>query len=150
MVLSGLVTAWRLAGCPTSRSPSSENATIDGVVRAPSAFSMTFGVLPSITATQEFVVPRSMPMTLPIVFPLVAADRTARRVVQPGPDSPAPIPKNTRPAALGRLRRSYRRAVSTRKIGAEDLPALTRNQPIWHGPREGPAGGRWVSAIGRA
>jgi hypothetical protein len=36
-VFSGLVTAWRLAGWPTRRSPSSVNATIDGVVR-------TFGV----------------------------------------------------------------------------------------------------------
>src|SRR5215470_12928369 len=68
MVFSGLVTAWRLAGWPTSRSPSSVNATIEGVVRMPSAFSMTFGAEPSITATQELVVPRSMPMTLPIGF----------------------------------------------------------------------------------
>src|ERR1039458_6775484 len=70
MVLSGLVTAWRLAGWPTRRSPSSLKATIEGVVRMPSAFSMTFGVLPSMTATHELVVPRSMPMTLPMVFPL--------------------------------------------------------------------------------
>src|SRR5512141_2667144 len=70
MVRSGLVTAWRLAGWPTSRSPSSVNATIEGVVRMPSAFSMTFGVLPSMTATHELVVPRSMPMTLPMVLPL--------------------------------------------------------------------------------
>jgi hypothetical protein len=28
---------------------------------------MTFGVLPSITATHEFVVPRSIPMTLAMV-----------------------------------------------------------------------------------
>src|SRR5215467_6336186 len=68
MVRSGLVTAWRFAGWPTSRSPSSVKATIDGVVRIPSAFSITFGALPSITATQELVVPRSMPMTLPMVF----------------------------------------------------------------------------------
>src|SRR5690348_5976046 len=39
---------------------------MDGVVRSPSAFSITFAVLPSITATQELVVPRSMPMILPI------------------------------------------------------------------------------------
>src|SRR5665213_2937097 len=70
MVFSGLVTAWRLAGWPTRRSPSSVNATIEGVVRMPSAFSMTFGVLPSMTATHELVVPRSMPMTLPMVLPL--------------------------------------------------------------------------------
>src|SRR6476469_9234680 len=70
MVFSGLVTACRLAGCPTSRSPSSVKATIEGVVRMPSAFSITRGDLPSITATQELVVPRSMPMTLPMVYPL--------------------------------------------------------------------------------
>src|SRR6201747_996691 len=72
MVRSGLVTPWRLAGWPTRRSPSSVKATMEGVVRMPSAFSITFGVLPSITATHEFVVPRSMPMTLPMtLFPLV-------------------------------------------------------------------------------
>ena len=36
-VFSGLVTAWRFAAWPTRRSPDSVNATIDGVVRAPSA-----------------------------------------------------------------------------------------------------------------
>src|SRR5262249_6948216 len=76
MVRSGLVTAWRLAGCPTSRSPSSVKARIEGVVRMPSAFSITFGVLPSITATHELVVPRSIPMTLPMSrFLLSAAGR---------------------------------------------------------------------------
>src|SRR4029079_18184362 len=63
-VFSGLVTAWRLAGCPTRREPSSRMATTEGVVRAPSAFSITLGDLPSMIATQELVVPRSMPMIL--------------------------------------------------------------------------------------
>src|SRR6201996_4099518 len=40
---------------------------MEGVVRIPSAFSMTFGVVPSITATHELVVPRSIPMTLAMV-----------------------------------------------------------------------------------
>jgi alkylated DNA repair dioxygenase AlkB len=40
-VFSGLVTAWRLAGWPTRRSPLSVKATIEGVVRAPSEFSIT-------------------------------------------------------------------------------------------------------------
>src|SRR5438105_14978441 len=75
MVFSGLVTAWRFAGWPTSRSPSALHATIEGVVRAPSAVSMTLGVAPSITATQELVVPRSIPMTFAIVCPLFPADR---------------------------------------------------------------------------
>jgi len=59
----GLVTACLFAGCPTSRSPFSVKATMDGVVRAPSAFSITLAFLPSITATHELVVPRSMPIT---------------------------------------------------------------------------------------
>src|ERR1700756_2116503 len=72
----GLVTAWRLAGWPTSRSPSSVNATIEGVVRPPSEFSITLGVLPSITATQELVVPRSMPIAFVITeLPSATAGR---------------------------------------------------------------------------
>ena len=62
------VTACRLAGAPTILSPSDVNATTDGVVRAPSLFSSTFGLLPSITETHEFVVPRSMPMTWPFTL----------------------------------------------------------------------------------
>src|SRR5579872_6784301 len=34
----------------------------------PSAFSITLAFLPSITATQELVVPRSIPMTFPMVL----------------------------------------------------------------------------------
>src|SRR5438105_9431317 len=65
-VASGFVMAWRLAICPTRRSPASVKPTIDGVVRLPSEFGMTTGSPPSITATQLLVVPRSMPMTLGI------------------------------------------------------------------------------------
>src|SRR5215813_8430654 len=71
-VFSGLVTAWRFAAWPTSRSPESVKATCEGVVRAPSAFSMTLASLPSMTATQEFVVPRSIPITLLIVPHLIS------------------------------------------------------------------------------
>src|SRR6476660_3074766 len=63
-VFSGLVMLCRLAVWPTRTSPLSVKATIEGVVRAPSAFSITLGVLPSITATQELVVPRSIPIAL--------------------------------------------------------------------------------------
>src|ERR1700730_14897570 len=58
----GFLMLWRLAGCPTRTSPSSVKATMEGVVRPPSAFSMTLALFPSITATQELVVPRSMPI----------------------------------------------------------------------------------------
>src|SRR6476620_3040380 len=89
MVRSGLVTAWRFAGWPTSRSPSSLNATIEGVVRMPSAFSITFGVLPSITATHEFVVPRPMPMTLPMVLTSsLYCGRSAGSCSAPGRENP--------------------------------------------------------------
>ena len=67
IVRSGLVTAWRFAGWPTSRSPSLVKATIEGVVRPPSEFSMTLAFFPSMTATHELVVPRSMPITLAII-----------------------------------------------------------------------------------
>src|SRR6186997_933982 len=65
-VLPGFVTAWRLASWPTSRSPVLVKATTDGIVRPPSADAMTVGSPPSMTATTEFVVPRSMPMILPM------------------------------------------------------------------------------------
>ena len=67
-VLRGLVTAWRLADAPTRISPSSWYAMMEGVVRAPSAFSITLVVLPSMMATHELVVPKSMPMILPMFF----------------------------------------------------------------------------------
>ena len=63
-VFSGFVTAWRLATWPTSRSPVLVNATTDGVRRPPSGLVMTTGSPPSMTATTELVVPRSMPMIL--------------------------------------------------------------------------------------
>src|ERR1700748_3887973 len=66
-VNSGLVTPWRLAGWPIRSSPSGAKATIEGVVRAPSAFSLAWGEEPSMLATQELVVPRSMPITLAIL-----------------------------------------------------------------------------------
>src|SRR5690348_6332338 len=126
MVRSGLVTAWRFAGWPTSRSPSSVNATIDGVVRMPSAFSMTLGVLPSITATHELVVPRSIPMTFPMVFPLFqqvgralsAPDKGAPpETSYSGRDRPRSDPSTVvQPRRPRRVQRSYRRAVLGRKI----------------------------------
>src|SRR2546429_8092430 len=66
IVFSGLVTAWRLATVPTRRSPDCVNATTDGVVRPPSAFSITVGSPPSSTAIQLLVVPRSIPIVFPI------------------------------------------------------------------------------------
>src|SRR4051794_5750617 len=82
-VLVGLVTAWRLATVPTRRSPDCANATTDGVVRPPSAFSMTVGSPPSRTAMHEFVVPRSIPMVLPIVvvLPLAVAAKNLSRSI---------------------------------------------------------------------
>src|SRR5881227_1377751 len=70
MVFSGLVIACRLATCPTNRSPALVNATTDGVVRPPSSLAMTLGSPPSITATQELVVPRSIPIILAIMLSL--------------------------------------------------------------------------------
>ncbi len=63
-VRSGFVMAWRLATSPTSTSPVFENATTEGVVRAPSELGMTAGSPASSTDTTELVVPRSMPTAL--------------------------------------------------------------------------------------
>src|SRR5881296_2226429 len=63
-IFSGLVTACRLATCPTKRSLFFPKATTDGVSRLPSGLVMTLGSPPSITATTEFVVPKSIPMIL--------------------------------------------------------------------------------------
>src|SRR5712691_8132855 len=79
MVFLGLVTACRRATTPTSRSPLFENATMDGVVRNPSALAITLGSPPSMTATHELVVPRSMPMTLPMDSPARGMGHPARR-----------------------------------------------------------------------
>src|SRR6266404_4845016 len=65
-VFCELTTACRLAGRPMRRSPCFVNATTEGVVRAPSEFSMTRELLPSMTETQEFVVPKSIPTTGPM------------------------------------------------------------------------------------
>jgi hypothetical protein len=62
IVFSGFVTACRFAGVPTSFWPSAVKATTDGVVLYPSAFSITLGLNPSITVTQELVGPKSIPI----------------------------------------------------------------------------------------
>src|SRR5258705_619060 len=62
MVCAGLSAAWGLATCPTSRSPVLVKATTEGVIRPPSAFTITVGLSPSIVATAELVVPRSIPI----------------------------------------------------------------------------------------
>ncbi len=67
IVFSGFVTAWRLAICPTSTSPFSSQATTLGVMSAPSSLTITLGSRPSMIATTLLVVPRSMPMILPMV-----------------------------------------------------------------------------------
>ena len=68
MVLMGLVIACRLAGSPTLRSPFFIKATTEGVVRRPSSLAITTGSLPSITATQLLVVPKSIPIIFPILL----------------------------------------------------------------------------------
>src|SRR5688572_1310915 len=72
MVLTAFVIACRFAIWPTSRSPFSVNPTTEGVVRPPSLFGMIWVTPPSMTATHEFVVPRSIPITLPITSRLHA------------------------------------------------------------------------------
>src|SRR6059058_2568142 len=79
MVFLGFVSRCRLAVTPTRRSPSFANATTEGVVRPPSAFSITVGSPPSRTAMHEFVVPRSMPMVF-AMFQLLLARWDAKNL----------------------------------------------------------------------
>src|SRR5947209_9502045 len=84
-VFCGLVTACRLATVPTRRSPDCVNATTDGVVRPPSAFSTTVGSPPSSTAMHELVVPRSIPIVFPIgVLLLFVLENLSVRVADLG------------------------------------------------------------------
>ena len=62
-VFSGFTTACRFAIWPTNISPFFAYATTDGVVLCPSAFVTIVGFPPSIAATAEFVVPKSIPTT---------------------------------------------------------------------------------------
>src|ERR671931_2808281 len=80
IVFCGFVTCWRLAGAPTSRWPSLVNATTDGVVRPPSAFGMTAGSPPSITAIAELVVPRSIPIVFAILVFSLGLDFSAEKI----------------------------------------------------------------------
>src|SRR5579859_2162036 len=69
-VFSELSTAWRRATWPTVRSPVlGLTATTEGMSREPSDDGMTTGSPPSMTATTELVVPRSMP----IIFDMSAS-----------------------------------------------------------------------------
>ena len=68
IVFVGLVTACLFAGSPTFISPPSTKAITEGVVRFPSAFGITTGSFPSMTETQELVVPKSIPIILLILF----------------------------------------------------------------------------------
>ena len=103
-VFSELVTAWRLAAWPTRRS-SSVKATIEGVVRAPSEFSITRACLPSMMATQELVVPRSIPMTFDMHDFLSSGDFTRRVRLRPPPVSLGRILTAPCGSGIGRLYR---------------------------------------------
>src|SRR5581483_7610626 len=94
----------------------------------PSAFSMTFGVLPSMTATHELVVPRSIPMTLAMVL-----YSSLLRQVGQAPKAPKSNPlihsqsaREPRRIAIG----SYRRATLGCKTGLRGYRGgIGRNSP---------------------
>jgi hypothetical protein len=60
----------------------------EGVVRAPSEFSITRGEAPSITDTHEFVVPKSIPMMSPASAPREEEEAMAREAA-PGAEEEA-------------------------------------------------------------
>ena len=76
----GMGRTCRRAVVPTRRSLSFVKATTDGVVRDPSAFSMTLACEPSMTATQLLVVPKSIPMTWPVMLDLSDLQAKSKRI----------------------------------------------------------------------
>src|SRR3954447_1313884 len=116
-VFSGLVTACRLATVPTRRSPDLAKATTDGVVRPPSAFSMTVGSPPSSTAMHEFVVPRSMPMVLPIRLLLAGEKRfPVERLRQPSGKNLSRVDADSSVPPRAKIVRSTDRESARRRI----------------------------------
>src|SRR5579863_7860194 len=119
-VFCGLVTAWRLAGWPTITSLSLVKATIEGVVRSPSLFSITRGLPPSMMATHELVVPRSMPITF-------AMGSLQRDNLLKKRDSPEPLLRDGRLAFQGVT--ALRGCRSTRRPGDDD-PRRPQQPPV--------------------
>src|SRR3990167_8961495 len=130
--------AWRLAIWPTSRSPLSVIATIDGVMRLPSELAMTTGAPPDTKATHEFVVPRSIPITLPMESPfrtgLTERSRSAMccprhdvrsmSEVLPRPGGPAQADR-LRAVSLGRRGLSgHRHQRRPQNPAAQEVPTL--------------------------
>src|SRR5882672_956599 len=137
MVFCGFVMAWRFATWPTRRSPVFVNATTEGVVRLPSALGITCGSPPSITATHEFVVPRSMPIIFAMIpsmvrcggavqGPLRVVDFIVRRPVRGAarPRSACGLDRNLAgPGLLGLRDGDFEDSVSIRRL---DLIGLNR------------------------
>src|SRR6185503_12292087 len=134
MVFSGLVMAWRLATWPTRTSPSLVKATTEGVRRLPSWLGMTTGLPPSSAATTEFVVPRSMPITLPMAYPSCAGPEPA---VRPSRFSwggaSCPNRDVARAGAFGRLRDGDGQHAA---FDARLRPVEGKPRRQWHGPDE--------------
>ncbi len=107
MVFSGLVTACRFAICPTSTSPLSSHATTLGVMREPSSLTITLGSRPSMIATTLFVVPRSIPMILPIACASESCS-TAERLPVRAPYLHGPVPRQSCHVGLSRPGRGWR------------------------------------------
>lgn len=70
MVLVGLVAAWFFAASPTIFWPSAAHATYDGVILLPCSLGHTSTRPFFHTATQLYVVPRSMPTHVPLILGL--------------------------------------------------------------------------------
>src|SRR3989338_4625353 len=81
IVSLGLTIACLLATLPTTFLT---GLATEGIVFSPSALWITLGFPPSITATAEFVVPKSIPTILLIYFLLLCPPKLQRRrIVQP-------------------------------------------------------------------
>src|SRR5436305_1008248 len=150
-VFCGLVTACRLATVPTRRSPDCVNATTDGVVRPPSAFSITVGSPPSSTAIQLLVVPRSIPIVLAINYAPIRsrscenlsvsvadlrgpakAFLAVRRESVMSPDRCERFTASTAPSAIAGLRDRLQDRFDARRFDPRDAPGTDRLLDLVH------------------
>src|SRR5438552_17553172 len=117
-VFSGFVMPCRFATWPTRISPSFVKPTTEGVRRLPSWFAITVGLPPSTTATTEFVVPRSMPITFAMSCPFPLQDRRGADIQPP-------------PGALRKIDLDLSRLLfSLRQLHLEDAAAVARLHPV--------------------
>ena len=123
-------------------------------MRPPSSFGITVGWPPSMIATAEFVVPRSIPITLPESAICVAPSAARAAAVggtrkQAAKDGPDPAPVNARAPGFERRFRERCHKLADRSADRRGSCPPNSLESRWI-PLSGAAGGLYWSACSRA